>query len=321
LKSLIQFRSIIRLLIGVAVVSICGADRSPAANPPADAQTADPAAIQDAQRVFALGRYKEAETILKSSLAKSPLQADLRYLLAYILLRDNEPKESLGEYTSAARLRPPSSEDLRNVALDYVLLNDYPDAAKWAQRSLQIDNSNPETWYTLGRVWYSTGKFQDAVACFRHTLALAPESVKAENNLGLAYEGLGQSDQAIQAYRTAIGFAGKLKRADEQPLINLAIILLHRSKLSEALDLLTRAAAIAPGDVRVHEQLGQLYSEQNQWASAQSQFEIAVSLAPEDYRLHFLLGRVYQREGMEEKARAEFSRSAALSGTRSTPPT
>jgi tetratricopeptide (TPR) repeat protein len=265
------------------------------------------------------GQFEEAEKELRQVIATGSPCPDAHFLLAYALLRQNRPKESLAEYTAAARLRTPTPEDLRNVALDYVLLKDYPDADHWIQRALLVNANDSENWYVLGRICYSTGDFPGAVEAFEHTLLLAPGSVKAENNLGLAYEGLNQVDKAVDAYRLAIAFGEKSGKPSEQPMINLAILLAHRSDLDAALALLERAVILAPEDASVREHLGHVYLERNELAEAQVQLEKAVAFSPQDARLHFLLGQVYRREGISDKANFEFSRSASLYGAHSTP--
>jgi Flp pilus assembly protein TadD len=268
---------------------------------------------------LARGQFKQAEGELRKALTAAQPCAEAHFLLAYDLLRQDLPRQSLAEYTAAAQLRTPSAEDLRNVALDYVLLNDYSDADHWIRRALEADANDSESWYVSGRILYSRGKFQEAVEAFQQTLRLAPESVKAENNLGLAYEGLNEVEKAADAYRKAISFGEKTGNQSEQPMINLAIVLTHRSDLDGALILLTRAVELAPEDVRVREYLGQLYVARNELAQAQIELEKAVSLSPGDARLHFQLGQVYRREGNGEKAQAEFTRSASLNGAHSTP--
>jgi Flp pilus assembly protein TadD len=275
--------------------------------------------VQESSRQFvARGQFKEAEKELRRILASQPCP-EARFLLAYTLLRQNLAMESLAEYTAAARLRAPAPTDLRNVALDYVLLGDYYDADHWAQRALQSDVHDPESLYVLGRIRYSTGKYVDAVQYFEEALAVSPENAKVENNLGLAYEGWNQVDKAVDAYKRAIAIGEKSGPPSEQPMINLAIVLAHRSDLDGALALLKRAVIIAPEDANIHEHLGHVYFELNKPTQAQIQLEQAVSLSPSDARLHFLLGQVYQREGLNEKANVEFSRSASLNGTHSTP--
>jgi Flp pilus assembly protein TadD len=146
--------------------------------------------------------------VLQRTLATGQPCPEARFLLAYALLRQNLAQESLAEFT-AARLRAPTPTDLRNVALDYVLLGDCSDADHWAQRALQSDVHDPESLYVLGRIRYSTGKFADAVKYFEEALAVSPENAKVENNLGLAYERLNEVDKAVDAYKRTIALGEK----------------------------------------------------------------------------------------------------------------
>src|SRR5665213_3404925 len=237
-----------------------------------------------------------------------------RYMLAYALLRQDKPKDSLEEYTRAAALQTPSAEELRSVGQDYVLLDDLPDADKWISRSVEMDRADPEGWYSLGRLRYTQQRYVDAADCFKRALVLAPGRLKVENNLGLAYEGLNRTDDAVIAYRQAIAWqaANSPEKPSEQPLLNLAIVLIHRTELTEALSLLQRAVAIAPGDPRIHEQLGQLYLQQGKFSEAEKSLEIATRLDPQKSNLHFLLGQAYRHLGRQQEAKAEFDAAARL---------
>jgi Flp pilus assembly protein TadD len=281
--------------------------------------TASSCVEANTRQSLARGQFKQAEGELRQVIDRGQPCPEAHFLLAYDLLRQNLPRQSLAEYTTAAQLRTPGSEDLRNVALDYVLLDDYPDASHWVERALSLDANDSENWYVLGRIRYSTGKFEDAIDSFEHALRLAPESVKAENNLGLTYDALNQFDKASDAYRKAIAYGERSGEQTEQPMINLAILLMHRADTDGALALLTRAVALAPEDARAREHLGQVFAERNELPQAQEQLEKAVSLSPSDARLHFQLGQVYRREGINDKAKAEFGRSASLNGAHSTP--
>jgi Flp pilus assembly protein TadD len=283
---------------------------------------ASAAPLQRARQLIDAGDFKQASAALRVLLDAQEGQegsAAAHSMLAYCLLRLNDPKDSLAEYTRAAAIERPSAVNLQNVAKDYVLLNDLADADHWMTLAVQINGQDPEGWYGLGRVRYSRQRFQDAVDCFQKSLALAPRSVKAENNLGLAYEGLNRTEEAIAAYRLAIAWQKQEAHPSEQPLLNLGIVLLHQGKLSEAQMLLSQALAIAPRDPHIREQLGHVYLQLKQFAQSQQQFEAAVALEPQNPALHFMLGRVYQAEGQEAKAKAEFARSAALTAYHSTP--
>jgi tetratricopeptide (TPR) repeat protein len=282
-----------------------------------------PHSLDGAKQLIAASEFRKAETALRTYLGADERSGQGRFLLAYVLLRLNEPKESLVEYTHAAQLQRPSAEDLKNVALDYVLLEDYGDAEKWMKRSLEMNEKDPDAWYGLGRIFYTKQRFQDAVNCFEKTLALDPMSVKAEDNLGLAYEGLNRTEDAIKAYRAALVLEQNSKGSvpkppDEQPMLNLAIILIHHGRVDEALPLLMKAASIAPRDPKILEQMGHLYLQQGRLDEAGHEFEEAVALSPDSSAVHFLLGQVYRRQGLNEKAKTEFARAAELNGSHST---
>jgi Flp pilus assembly protein TadD len=263
-----------------------------------------------AQQLMREGKFAEADHILRPLIAADPKSAEPHYLLAYALLREDKPDESLREYTSGAALRAPTGGELRNVALDYVLLKDLNDAERWMNRSLEMDDKDAETWYAMGRLHYTQGRYSDAMNCFEKTLALNPRSVKGENNLGLAYEALNRNDDAVQAYRTAIALQKNDPAPSEQPLLNLAILLTQ--------SLLEQAAHIAPKEPRIHENLGQIYLRTGRAADAVTEFGMAVTLSPNNSRFHFLLGQACRRSGDSARAREEFAKSAALNGTHST---
>ena len=270
--------------------------------------------VADARALMATGDIKGAENLLRTYLVRDPRSGQAHYLLAYSLLRQNKPKDALEEYTRAASLETPNAEQLREVGQAYVLLDDTADAGKWFLRSIEMNSSDPESWYNLGRLRYTEQRFSDAVDSFKHALTLASGSVKVENNLGLAYEGLNRTDDAVIAYRRAIALqdAGPPERASEQPLLNLAIVLVHQAKLAEAQPLLLQAVHIAPQDPRIHEQLGQLYMQQGNYVEAEKYLETATHLDPEKSNLHFLLGQAYRHLGRQQEAKQEFDAAARL---------
>ena len=265
------------------------------------------------------GQFAQADAMLRPLIAADPKAAEPHYLLAYTLLREDKPAESLKEYTSAAALRTPTATELRNVALDYVLLKALPEADEWMSRALAMDANDAETWYAMGRLRYTQGRYGDALTCFEKTIVLNPRSVKGENNLGLAYEALNRNEDAVRAYRNAIAWQKDDPAPSEQPLLNLAILLQHRNQLLEAQQLLEQAAKLAPKDPRIHENLGQVYLHTDRVADAVEEFADAVRLEPQNPRYHYLLGQAYRRAGEEGQAKQEFARSAALNGTHSTP--
>lgn len=273
--------------------------------------------LTEVKTLLDAGKYHEAEGALRAYLVDNDHSAAAHEMLAYTLLRENKPADSLKEYTRAAAMEQPSASMLEHVGQDYVLLGDWDDADKWTLRAVQMSPSDADAWYSLGRIRYSQQRFRDAVSCFQQVLKFSPKSVKAENNLGLAYEATNQTDAAMAAYRQAIEwqYQGPSSQLSEEPLLNLGTVLLHRGNLTDAEALLIKAAMLAPKDPRIHEQLGHLYMQKADYGAAEHELQQACSLDPKSSSLHFLLGQAYRHLGKLQEAKTEFATSARLAST------
>jgi Flp pilus assembly protein TadD len=300
-------------LAGLALVAgeLAGAQQ---ASPPANSLQPLSPAVSEAQELIHASKFAQAEAVLREQLRTQPRDADATYELAYCLLREDHPADALKVYTAAAALRKPSSAELVSVGQAYAVLGDDADADKWTLQALREDPKNAQAWYSLGRIRYTDQRFADAAACYKHVLELSPHNVKAQNNLGLAYEGQNRSAEAEAAYRQAIAWQDAEPAAEggEQPLLNLAIILLHRGDTSQAEPLLVKAAQIAPKDPRIHEQLGHLYLQETRFDLAAKEFEQAIAEDPKNSGLHFLLGQAYKHLGRAQDAQAQFAAAAEL---------
>jgi Flp pilus assembly protein TadD len=307
--------------LGFALVNACipARPQTPTTNPPDQTHgqpQLDPQ-LAKARVLLQNGSVTEADQSVRRYLESHPESSDAHYLLGLILFKENRPKDSLAEYTAGAQHRGPSAYDLEVVALNYVLLGDYMNADTWLTKSVSLDSHNWQSWYYLGRTKYNENRFEEAIHAFEQCIKLSPENVKAEDNLGLSYAGLGRAEEAEAAYREALRWQSQLLEQDPGPYLDLGILLIEQNRPQEAVGYLARAAQIAPEDPRTHEHLGKAYDRLNDLPKAQTELEKAVAAKPDDPALHFLLGQVYRREGFKEKAKAEFDRSAMLNGTHS----
>jgi len=304
------------LLAGLAFLSPIASGRGLVVGQ--DVQSAGDALLQRAREELHREEFPTAERTLRTYLQHEPGSADGLYLLGEVLMRKDEPNESLSVFTEAAAARRPTGEELRLVGLDYVLLADYADAVEWLKRSVEVSPDDADAWYGLGRAQYSSGDYKGAESSFRKTLALDSRSVKAENNLGLALAAQNQPEMAMEAYRGAIALQEKSLTQSEQPLLNLGMLLIDRGRPQEAADALWRAVAIAPACAQCQEGLGQTLVALKRLPEAETAMEKAVELEPKNPRFHYLLGRLYKMTGDVEKSRIELQKSAELYGSHST---
>ena len=256
-----------------------------------------------------LEKYAEAESALRDYLAGQSESPEALYLLGYVLHRENRPADSLAVYTKAAARQTPTSDDLKIVGLNYVLLGDYPSAIHWLEKAVELDAKNAEAWYFLGRAYYTRSRISDAKTAFDNVLRLNPKDAKAENNLGLIYESEAQPAEAIEAYKQAIAWQELSKLPNEQPYLNLGGILLDEERTEEALPVLQQAVKLAGANSLCRLKLGIAYLRLSMLESARTELEEAARLDPENAAIHFQLGKLFKQMHAMDRAQKEFARA------------
>jgi Flp pilus assembly protein TadD len=285
--------------------------------PSAASAAATDALLAQARAAVQAGSLESAETLTRDYLAQNETSADAHYLLGYILSRERKAKDSLGEYNRAIQLRTPTANDLKMFAVDYVLLGDFADADRWLTKALSWNSADADGWYYLGRTKYNENRFAEAITAFQSCLKLDPHNVKAEDNLGLSYEGLNQTQEATQAFQNAIAWQTGEERKNAQPYLNLGILFTEQGHPETGVNYLQQATIIAPENAKAHEQLGRAYLKLKRLKDAQGELEKAVQLAPNSGSLHFELGINYRDQGLKDQAKKEFDRCAELNATHS----
>jgi Flp pilus assembly protein TadD len=294
-----------------------GLPSSPSATIPDGAE--QPGDTLDPERkAIAERRFEDARVQLDSFDLRHPGSAEGLYLLGELLMRENHAEQSLTVFTRAAAIHAPSGEELRLVGLDYFLLKDYRDATRWTERAGELAPGNGEIWYSLGRIQYSTGDFHAAELAFQKTLLLDPQSVKAENNLGLAYAAQNEPQKALQAYQDAMRMEQAVAKKSEQPPLNYGRLLIELGRTQEAVAPLAESVSIDQKCAPCHEMYGRALLQTKRTDEAARELQAAVALEPDNPRYHFELGRIYKKAGQLDKAQTELQLSAKLYGSHST---
>lgn len=265
-----------------------------------------------AKALIHLNRFEDAEDCLRRYLQRHPESPDATYLLAYVLFRRNEPSDSLQMYTAAARLQRPKPDDFKIIGLNYVLLNDNLDAVKWLRQSVSENRDDPETLYYLGRAYYVQNSFDQAIEAFDGALKLQPGLVKAQDNLGLAYEGKNDLRSAEAAYRRAIDLSTSNGAPYIEAYVNLADLLRRLGRNDEALSFLDTADRLAAPSKRSHEVRARVLFAAGRLPEAEKQVRAAVAIDPQNRALHYLLGRILKGEGKSAEADGEFEETRKL---------
>ncbi len=150
-----------------------------------------------------------------------------------------------------------------------------------------------------------------AVDLFKRVVAGEPKHKTAWINLGRAYMGLRQTDNAIDAFK----HHAENNPYDELGFSNLGWAYSFERKYTEAEAAYKKAIEINPLSDYAHRALGQMYSEEHQYDKAVPELEKAASLKADDVSLQISLGDAYLNLGQDEKAMAAFDKAVSISAT------
>ena len=197
--------------------------------------------------------------------------------------------------------------DLLNEAL-----NEY-------QKVLTIDPRDADMHYGLGLVYAQLRQHDNAINEFKITVEIDPTFASAYNNLGTIYKRLARWEDALVEYQRAITMNPK------KPVyyFNLGTVyhaLAHKSAdLKEKTILQKKSLETFKQAIRLDEQfslahlhLGNIYSEQEDWESAESEYKDAIKNDTNNVELYFRLGKVYHFKKLYNKAIDVFTKALEI---------
>jgi tetratricopeptide (TPR) repeat protein len=157
--------------------------------------------------------------------------------------------------------------------------------------------------YDEAREQFQKHYLPGGLASLKRALDIDPKFIRAWLTLGMVYQSSGETDQALQAFRSAI-------KADPQQPISykaLASVLAASQKLEDAIPVWQELIKIAPEDATAPAGLGSTLFGLKRYAEAASALEAALKLNPQLPGIDLQLGFAYLRAGSDDKAFALFS--------------
>jgi tetratricopeptide (TPR) repeat protein len=147
-------------------------------------------------------------------------------------------------------------EQIRKAGSAALQRQDFTTAAALLKRSLDQDATQKDAWDDLGRAYAGLNNHDDAIRAFRKQLEVDPYHSRANSDLALELQRQGKFDDAVGAYRKQIEIAPSDRLAHK----NLGLLLIQMKHDDQALAELEAAESIPPDDPEVKIALAQLYS-------------------------------------------------------------
>jgi tetratricopeptide (TPR) repeat protein len=121
-----------------------------------------------------LGRYPDAEKLLRRALELAPAFAPARANLATVLYKQNRPAEAIAELDLLSKDDEGAAgqQNLKAAALGRI--GSYEEAIEIYEQVLAKMPGQPKVWMSYGHALKTVGRQQDGIAAYRRGLELAP---------------------------------------------------------------------------------------------------------------------------------------------------
>ncbi len=276
------------------------------------AQQINPAAYDNgfdlAQADFLLGRLDQATQIITPLLERKNT-GELHNLLGQVEEKQGKFVAAEQEFESAAHLDP-SEENLFAWASELLLHRTYEPAIEIFKEASSRYPASARLMIGLGMAQDLAGKYDDAVKALLAAADLAPADARCYLFLSKAYDSSpNQAEDVIQRFRRY----AELQPGNAAAQYYYAMSLWKGKRLEDASvdfqaveGLLRKAVALDDNLAEAHVELGNLYSDQHQYARSVPEYTRALEIDANLPDAHYRLGQAYVHTGDKERAKAEF---------------
>jgi len=311
-------------LLGACVpFLLCAQDRSAAQESPA-AATVPPDLTDlylselrrlELQDAFNRRDYKRAETILVEEAEHDPKSIQSARMLTMagaIFFLDGQYLNSAIAWKKAEAIAPLDDRSRFTLAMAYVKLSRRDWARPELEKLVAARPQDPLYLYWLARLDYDAQNYTAAVSRLQKVVELDPTMMRAYDSLGLCYDYLGQSNEAIKNFNRAVELNRVQSKPSPWPHVDLAVSLVSVNQLADAEKHLREALSFDPRLPQAHYQLGRVLEMQGSYQAAVLSLNQAVALDPAYPEPHYLLGRIYHRLGEVQLSKKEIGRFQEL---------
>lgn len=196
------------------------------------------------------GKPEEARQAIHFALAvvENPVPFELQKI---DLDNARNPHQAMLSSQKIAENYPENVAVLNNLAHKQIQIGEIEKAEQTLQRSLVLDQSNPETLVALGKVDRVRGNLDQALAHLALAIELQPGLMEAYLEMGLTYQDRREVNNAIQTYHKAIAMVSN----DPRPYLQAAAAYKESRDYRNAEFMLRQASQLSPSDQNIRRQL------------------------------------------------------------------
>jgi tetratricopeptide (TPR) repeat protein len=191
-----------------------------------------------------------------------------------------------------------------STGADRATKGDYAGAIREFKRAIGLDSSpeNAVTVYNLlAQSYIQIGQTEDAIKAYRSSISMAPTDDTAHLQLGNIYFSQGRFNEAETEYRSAV----KNNPTLSTNLFSLGQVYLATGRTREAETTFQSVIKMDPSQYGGYYALGQTYAKEGRQQEAIAEFQKVVGLKKDFFPVHVDLGSAYADLGQMAKAKDE----------------
>ena len=171
------------------------------------------------------------------------------------------------------------SREILDLAREHFIEGRYSEAETLLQQALLQNGRNPEIFQMLATIYYDKGKFNKAVKTFKRALEIDPTYTDASVGLSIILNDIGRYEEGREVFNEAQAILDRNKKK-EDPFVD---------------DMIGKK----------HDELGDLYFDNERYEEALEQFYKAKNLVDEKTPISLKIVKCYQELGNRQRAQKE----------------
>jgi tetratricopeptide (TPR) repeat protein len=260
------------------------------------------ALLQQGIAAFNQQKWKDAEAALRSYLQTNPAEATGATVMhARSLVFLGQPFDAVIEIESFLKRQPNSLPALKlyGELLDLVVKDRDQAEAVWL-KCLSLDRKDADLWRTLGGLYLTRGKNDEAAKHFNEAARLQPTDALIAANLAYTYSLLQKKAETTSTFTRALRL--NIKQRDPIVYFLYGRYWLEQQKYAESITWLTKCLTINPHLAAAYYQRALAYEKSKAFKPAEADAWAALREDERNKEAHQLLVRIYRAQNKPELA-------------------
>lgn len=277
--------------------------------------------VVQADDLMLKGKYGDAESMYKQALQRNQKSVPATVGYGMALAKQFKLDGAKSQFEKALQMDPRNA--MAHAGLAMVMYNSLQSSSQTVRsnqdailrnaeaeckQGLAIDPGMPEAHYTLGNVYRSQGKIDEALSEYKEASRLDPEYSEAFAGVGLVNMNKGQWADAVTAFKQAIA----LSPGNSTAHYGLGRTYFKQGLYDDALKELNTSLYQHRESAPVRLTRGEVYAAQGNAVAAVSEFQEAIRIKPETPEAYINIADIRENRGDLEDAIAQLRSGTEL---------